>query len=78
MRPAALLPVREPTRFDTPISSRASSPAPHALPRFTPPNRRFLECSADDLRMSEIPALLQEYRRLAGMMQSLDMFDDQA
>ena len=35
-------------------------------PRIAPPNKRFLECTAGDLKLSEIPDLLQEYRKLVG------------
>ncbi|KAJ7443948.1 hypothetical protein B0H11DRAFT_2162781 [Mycena galericulata] len=55
------------TRFDTPVSSRPSSPA---MPgggtglRLLPPNPRFLDCAADDLRLAEVAELLRDYRRL--------------
>ncbi|KAH8116246.1 hypothetical protein DFH11DRAFT_1506064 [Phellopilus nigrolimitatus] len=76
-RSSSLLLAREATRFDTPISSRTSSPIPGARPsQIAPPNRRFLECTADDLKMSEIPELLQEYRRLVENMRSMDAFDE--
>ncbi|KAJ7057111.1 hypothetical protein C8F01DRAFT_1061395 [Mycena amicta] len=54
-----------PNRFDTPISSRPSSPAVHGGGlRLLPPNQRFLDCSADDLRLAEVTELLKDYRRL--------------
>ncbi|EJD07368.1 uncharacterized protein FOMMEDRAFT_143805 [Fomitiporia mediterranea MF3/22] len=75
------------TRFDTPLSSRTSSPVPipsttstslhrRSFTPLPPPSRRFLECSADDLRMSEIPELLNEYRRLVEGVRSLSGFDE--
>ena len=38
--------------------------------------KRFLECSPDDLKMSEVAALLQEYKRLAESIRSLGLFDE--
>ncbi|KAF8178203.1 hypothetical protein K438DRAFT_1908525 [Mycena galopus ATCC 62051] len=53
------------TRFDTPVSSRPSSPAMIGIGlRLAPPNPRFLDCAADDLRLAEVAELLREYRRL--------------
>lgn len=81
-------------RFDTPLSSRTSSPVPGSMPASRPailqassspsthisalpkPNRRFLECSADDLKMSEIPELLAEYRKLVESARSLGILDN--
>ncbi|KAJ6511522.1 hypothetical protein C8R47DRAFT_1034702 [Mycena vitilis] len=51
------------SRFDTPVSSRPSSPAILGL-RLAPPNPRFLDCAADDLRLAEVAELLKDYRRL--------------
>ncbi|KAF7366362.1 VPS9 domain-containing protein [Mycena sanguinolenta] len=52
-------------RFDTPVSSRPSSPAMIGGGlRLPPPNPRFLDCAADDLRLAEVAELLREYRRL--------------
>ncbi|CAE6454953.1 unnamed protein product [Rhizoctonia solani] len=52
------------------------SPASGAPPRFQipPPNPRFLECSADDLKISEVAELLADYKRLAGGMQAMGGF----
>lgn len=64
-------------RFDTPMSSRAPSPVPEIVqPKISPPVRRFMECSVNDLRMSEIPLLLSEYRRLAEHVRATGAFDD--
>ncbi|KAJ7216388.1 hypothetical protein GGX14DRAFT_358898 [Mycena pura] len=53
------------TNRDTPLSSRPSSPAAQGAGlRLTPPNLRFMDCTADDLRLAEITELLKEYRRL--------------
>ena len=81
-------------RFDTPVSSRTSSPVPGSLPASRPtiphpqmsspstqlptlpkPNKRFLECSADDLKVSEIPELLAEYRKLVDSVRLLGVLD---
>ncbi|KAJ6481877.1 hypothetical protein C8R45DRAFT_314006 [Mycena sanguinolenta] len=52
-------------RFDTPVSSRPSSPALVGSGlRLPPPNPRFLDCAPDDLRLAEVAELLVEYRRL--------------
>ncbi|KAI0029181.1 hypothetical protein K488DRAFT_56987 [Vararia minispora EC-137] len=58
-------------RLDTPVSSRAASPSPI---RIAPPNKRFLECSEDDLRMSEVRELLHEYRRVVDALQKVGGF----
>ncbi|KAF8269687.1 hypothetical protein EI94DRAFT_1771165 [Lactarius quietus] len=54
-------------RAETPLSSRAASPVPM---RIAPPNQRFLEAAADDLRLSEVKnfcantsGLLRAYER---------------
>ncbi|KAJ7846036.1 hypothetical protein B0H14DRAFT_3138909 [Mycena olivaceomarginata] len=53
------------SRFDTPVSSRPGSPAVLGGGlRLQPPNPRFLDCAADDLRLAEVAELLKEYRRL--------------
>ncbi|KAG8875501.1 hypothetical protein FRB97_005062 [Tulasnella sp. 331] len=44
--------------------------------RIPPPVGRFLECDADDLRMSEVPALLSEYRRMVEALKARDAFQD--
>lgn len=44
--------------------------------RILPPASRFLECNADDLKMSEIPALLSEYRRMVEALKARDAFQD--
>lgn len=72
---------RDSTRFDTPISSRASSPVASLRPlsgAVPLPSRRFLECNPDDLRMSEVPELLAEYRRLVESMRLLGAFEEQS
>ncbi|THH10746.1 hypothetical protein EW145_g1107 [Phellinidium pouzarii] len=76
-RSSALLSARELNRFDTPMSSRTSSPVLGGRSfHVAPPNRRFLECTADDLKMSEIPELLQEYQRLVENVRSMGAFDE--
>ncbi len=76
-RQASLLPLRAPTpgvnRTDTPLSSRPSSPI---LTRIAPPNQRFLEAAADDLRLSEVKELLGEYKRVVEGMRAVGGFDE--
>ncbi|KAG8733291.1 hypothetical protein FRC11_007406 [Ceratobasidium sp. 423] len=57
---------------EPPTFSLASS----APPRFQipPANSRFLECSADDLRLSEVAELLADYKRIAAGMQAMGGF----
>jgi hypothetical protein len=77
-RPSSLLPPpRAPTPAvnptDTPLSSRPTSPV---LPRIAPPNQRFLEAAADDLRLSEVKELLREYKRVVEGMRAVGGFDE--
>lgn len=44
--------------------------------RIAPPHKRFMECSVDDLRVSEVGDLLIEYRRLAGGLKAMGAFDE--
>ncbi|KAK7019956.1 VPS9 domain-containing protein [Favolaschia claudopus] len=60
-------------RFDTPVSSRPSSPAVLGL-RLSPPNPRFLDCAPDDLRLAEVAELLKDYRRLVDGVRAVGGF----
>ncbi|PPR03926.1 hypothetical protein CVT24_008108 [Panaeolus cyanescens] len=53
------------------------SQQPQPLLRLAPPNARFMECSADDLRLSEIGELLREYRRVVEGVRSVGGFEGQ-
>ncbi|KAG6328482.1 hypothetical protein ID866_10607 [Astraeus odoratus] len=44
--------------------------------RLPPPNRRFVECTEEDLRVSEVGELLREYQRLVEAVRSLGGFDE--
>ena len=57
----------------TPLSSRVPSPVPM---RIAPPVQRFLECSEEDLRVSEVRDLLREYRRVVEGMRALGGFHE--
>ncbi|CAE6503642.1 unnamed protein product [Rhizoctonia solani] len=57
---------------DTPIFSPASSIAPRF--QIPPPVTRFLECSADDLKLSEIAELLADYKRVSAGMHAMGGF----
>ncbi|KAH9992727.1 hypothetical protein BJV74DRAFT_950918 [Russula compacta] len=77
-RPPTLLPPpRAPTpaanHIETPLSSRPTSPVP---PRIAPPNQRFLEAAADDLRLSEVKELLREYKRVVEGLRAIGGFDE--
>ncbi|KAG8913557.1 hypothetical protein FRC00_002154, partial [Tulasnella sp. 408] len=37
---------------------------PATIPSIPPPTQRFLDCDPSDLKLGEIPALLEEYRRM--------------
>ena len=45
-------------------TSRPTMPQGGAWRIAPPPTQRFLECSADDLKIGEVAELLKEYRRL--------------
>ena len=68
-----LVPAVQRNGNETPLSSRAPSPVPV---RIAPPVQRFLECSQDDLRISEIKDLLEEYRRVVEGMRALGGFQE--
>ncbi|CAE6479565.1 unnamed protein product [Rhizoctonia solani] len=54
------------------------SPVGSAPPRFLipPANPRFLECSANDLKLSEVAELLADYKRIAAGMQAMGGFSN--
>ncbi|EGN91890.1 hypothetical protein SERLA73DRAFT_118025 [Serpula lacrymans var. lacrymans S7.3] len=70
-RPSTLL--APANRHDTPASSRAQSPISLRLP---PPNRRFLDCSEDDIKVGEVAELLREYKHLVEAVRALGGFDE--
>jgi len=47
-----------------------------SAPAIPPPNRRFLDCQPDDLKVGEIPLLLKEYRRMVEALQERGAFQD--
>ncbi|KAG6902479.1 hypothetical protein C0995_016056 [Termitomyces sp. Mi166 len=63
---------------ETPASSRSQSPEPQARTslRLAPPIARFVECSAGDLRLSEVGELLRDYRRLVEGIRAVKGFDE--
>ncbi|KAJ6614678.1 hypothetical protein B0H10DRAFT_2044325 [Mycena sp. CBHHK59/15] len=73
-RRSSLLPTV--TRFDTPVSSRPSSPAVTMGMRLAPPNPRFMDCAPDDLRLAEVAELLRDYRRLVEGIRAVGGFDE--
>ncbi|OBZ66399.1 hypothetical protein A0H81_13569 [Grifola frondosa] len=75
-RSSLLLPPAMPgvlTRYESPVSSRAASPI--AI-RISPPNPRFLTCSEDDIKVSEVGELLREYKRLAEAVRAMGGFHE--
>ncbi|KAG1722836.1 uncharacterized protein EDB91DRAFT_1174108 [Suillus paluster] len=70
---SSLLAPSHPTRFDSPASSRAPSPISMRLPA---PNKRFTECTEDDLKVSEVGELLREYKRLVEGVRAMGGFDE--
>lgn len=53
------------------------SPGPPKV-RMPPPNRRFLECAEQDIRVGEVGELLREYRRMVQALRLAGAFDDQS
>ncbi|KAF8963394.1 hypothetical protein BDZ97DRAFT_1820620 [Flammula alnicola] len=74
-RTSLLLPNQHPTirPTDSPSSSRPASPVQL---RLAPPKQRFMECTPDDLRLSEIGELLRDYRRLAEGIRAMGGFEE--
>ncbi|KAG8951871.1 hypothetical protein FRC04_005563 [Tulasnella sp. 424] len=48
---------------------------PTALPPIAPPTQRFLDCHPNDLKIGEIPALLEEYRRMVTALRTRGAFE---
>ena len=63
------------------VTATTTSPHPTPSPslplqlRLAPPKKRFIECTPDDLRLSEIGELLREYRRLVEGIRAVGGFD---
>ncbi|PPQ92317.1 hypothetical protein CVT25_008523 [Psilocybe cyanescens] len=72
-RSSSLHPQPSTARPISPVSSRAASPIPLRLP---PPKQRFLDCTPDDLRLSEVGELLREYRRLVEGIRTVGGFEE--
>ncbi|KAI0742030.1 hypothetical protein C8Q80DRAFT_1221824 [Daedaleopsis nitida] len=58
---------------DSPTSSRPQSPI--AI-RISPPNARFMNCTEDDIKVSEVGELLREYKRLAEAVRAMGGFHE--
>ncbi|KAJ3557990.1 hypothetical protein NM688_g1178 [Phlebia brevispora] len=71
-RSSLLLPQPQP-RVESPGSSRAASPIAIRIP---PPNPRFLECTEDDIKVSEVGELLREYKRLVEAVRAMGGFHE--
>ncbi|KAI0339369.1 hypothetical protein BDW22DRAFT_1336368 [Trametopsis cervina] len=72
-RSSLLIPPQAMTRYDSPMSSRAASPVGI---RISPPNARFLECSEDDIKVSEVAELLREYKRMVEAVRAMGGFHE--
>ncbi len=44
--------------------------------QLAPPKQRFIECTPDDLRISEVGELLRDYRRLVEGIRAVGGFDE--
>ncbi|KAI0718069.1 hypothetical protein C8T65DRAFT_706982 [Cerioporus squamosus] len=63
-----------PKHVESPTSSRA--PSPVAI-RISPPNARFMSCTEDDIKVSEVGELLREYKRLAEALRAMGGFHEE-
>ncbi|KAI8985598.1 hypothetical protein BD414DRAFT_59587 [Trametes punicea] len=61
-------------QVESPVSSRAQSPI--AI-RIAPPNKRFLSCTEDDIKVSEVGELLREYKRLVEAVRAMGGFNEE-
>ncbi|EIW58305.1 uncharacterized protein TRAVEDRAFT_123554 [Trametes versicolor FP-101664 SS1] len=61
-------------QVESPVSSRPQSPI--AI-RISPPNSRFLNCSEDDIKVSEVGELLREYKRLVEAVRAAGGFHEE-
>ncbi|KAF8511834.1 hypothetical protein BU17DRAFT_54371 [Hysterangium stoloniferum] len=52
------------------------TPAPPKM-RIPPPNRRFMDCAEQDIRVGEVGELLREYRRMAQALRAAGFFEEQ-
>ncbi|KAF8835944.1 hypothetical protein BDN67DRAFT_974743 [Paxillus ammoniavirescens] len=61
-----------------PPTSRPDGLMPSCAPlaQLPPPNRRFLECTEQDIKVSEVGELLHEYRRLVEAVRSIGGFEE--
>ncbi|KAH9967439.1 hypothetical protein BC827DRAFT_1174176 [Russula dissimulans] len=75
LSPLPRAPTPAANRVETLLSSRPTSPVPVPT-RIAPPNQRFLEAAADDLRLSEVKELLYEYKRVVEGLRVMGGFDE--
>lgn len=69
-----------PSRPESPLG-HASEPSTSLIAssislKLAPPNQRFMECTPDDLRLSEVGELLREYRRLVDEVRAAGGFEE--
>ncbi|KAK0205608.1 hypothetical protein DFS33DRAFT_1502657 [Desarmillaria ectypa] len=58
-------------RCDSPVAESAAQ----GRLSLAPPNKRFLDCEVDDLKMSEVAELLKEYRRVVEGVRAIGGFE---
>jgi hypothetical protein len=58
-----------------PSTSGQTITGPPSAHKIAPAKKRFLECNAYDMRLSEINELLGEYRRVVGALNDLNGFE---
>lgn len=63
-----------PKHIESPTSSRAQSPISI---RISPPNARFMACTEDDIKVSEVGELLREYKRLVEAVRAMGGFHEE-
>jgi len=69
-----------PSRPESPVG-HVSEPstgltAPSISLKIAPPKQRFMECTPDDLRLSEVGELLRDYRRLVDEVRAAGGFEE--
>ncbi|KAI0630746.1 hypothetical protein C8Q77DRAFT_1063148 [Trametes polyzona] len=73
-RSSLMVPAHGARQTESPTSSRAQSPI--AI-RISPPNPRFMTCTEDDIKVSEVGELLREYKRMAEAVRAMGGFHEE-
>lgn len=75
-RRSSLLIAPPPTSLPHPESPQLSRPHTPVSLKIPPPNPRFATIAEDDLKISEIPELVRDYKRLVEAIRSIGGFDE--